>query len=138
MTTNRNRELALIHIGASDLGLDDAAYRDVLWRVARVRSAAQLDSFGRRQVISHLRACGWRPARRKSIPTAGAPAALRSCKQLQKIGRLLAEGDLSWRYADGIVRQMYGLDTIAWCAPKQLSAVITALIKRQQRHAETG
>ena len=59
----RSIELAKIHIGAADRHLiqpgDDSAYRDMLWSIARVRSAAQLDAAGRKSVLSHLRACGW-------------------------------------------------------------------------------
>ena len=35
--------LAAIHIRAKEAGLDDAAYRDLLLRVAGVRSAKELD-----------------------------------------------------------------------------------------------
>jgi phage gp16-like protein len=56
-------ELAKIHIGAQALGLrqpgDDSAYRDMLWSIGRVRSAADLDEAGRRRVLDHLRGCGW-------------------------------------------------------------------------------
>lgn len=60
----RNIELGRIHKAASDLGLrrpgDDSAYRDMLWAVARVRSAADLDAGGRKAVLDHLQAVGWK------------------------------------------------------------------------------
>lgn len=61
----RGIELAKIHIGATALGLiqgkgaDKEAYRAMLWSVAKVRSAADLDEAGRRKVLDHLRAGGW-------------------------------------------------------------------------------
>ena len=59
----RNADLAKIHMGAKALGLldehDDGAYRDMLWAVARVRSAAQLDQGGRELVLRHLHGLGW-------------------------------------------------------------------------------
>lgn len=59
----RSIELAKIHIGAEQLGLrcpdDDSAYRDMLWSIGRVRSAADLDASGRQAVLAHLIACGW-------------------------------------------------------------------------------
>lgn len=59
----RSVEIAKIHIGATALqlidGVDDSAYRDMLWGVARVRSAKDLDDAGRRRVLEHLRAQGW-------------------------------------------------------------------------------
>lgn len=61
----RTRELGQIHMGAKDLGLirtgDDSAYRDMLYTIARVRSAADLDSEGRRRVIEHMLSKGWSP-----------------------------------------------------------------------------
>lgn len=63
----RNVELGKIHVAASALGLlragDDSAYRDMLWSVARVRSAKDLDLTGRERVLAHLRSCGWVDAR---------------------------------------------------------------------------
>lgn len=59
----RNIELAKIHMAAGALGLikqgEDSAYRDMLWSLARVRSAKDLDTAGRQRVIKHLRSCGW-------------------------------------------------------------------------------
>jgi len=72
----RRRQLAAIHIGANELGLiddgDDCAYRDMLWTVARVRSAAKLDQAGRQRVLDHLRALGWHPAGRRRQKAQGA------------------------------------------------------------------
>lgn len=59
----RNIELAKIHMAAASLGMiqlgDDSAYRDMLWSVARVRSAKDLDNAGRDKVLAYLRNCGW-------------------------------------------------------------------------------
>lgn len=54
----RRSEIAQIKIGAKQLGLEDDAYRDMLFALARVRSAADLDWTGRKRVIEHLRDCG--------------------------------------------------------------------------------
>lgn len=58
----RSRELAKIHIGAKQLGLirdgDKDEYRLMLFSIARVRSAADLDAAGRQRVLAHLRKCG--------------------------------------------------------------------------------
>lgn len=70
---NRKNELAMIHIGAKELGIDKddgnpktgepSSYQQMLWTVARVKSAADLDHAGRRAVIAHLKARGWKPKR---------------------------------------------------------------------------
>lgn len=84
----RSIELAKIHIGATDRQLilpgDDSLYRDMLWSVARVRSAAQLDAGGREAVLAHLRGIGWKdtspPRRGRELGASryqkGTPAAL--------------------------------------------------------------
>ncbi|HEY4145211.1 regulatory protein GemA [Pinirhizobacter sp.] len=60
----RNGQLAMIHIAAQQVGMDDSTYRDMLWSIARVRSAKDLDLAGREAVLKHLAACGWKDARR--------------------------------------------------------------------------
>lgn len=79
--SGRSIELAKIHIAAEQLHLirpaDDSAYRDMLWSIGRVRSAANLDSFGRQAVLKHLKTCGFvdRPSGSARYEN-GTPAAL--------------------------------------------------------------
>ncbi|MBN8479499.1 MAG: regulatory protein GemA [Burkholderiales bacterium] len=65
----RSNELAKIHIAKAQLGLDDDTYRAMLWTVARVRSAKDLDAGGREAVLLHLRGCGWKD----TAPAGGTP-----------------------------------------------------------------
>jgi len=56
--------------------------------------------------------------------------------QLEKVEALCADMGLPWDYADGIAKRMFGssvlrVDTLDG---RQLRAVITALVKRQQQH----
>lgn len=74
----RKIELAKIHMAAASLPVplivrgDDSMYRDMLWSVARVRSAKDLDEQGRAKVLEHLRALGWKDskphARQRATP----------------------------------------------------------------------
>lgn len=57
----RNAELAQIHIARAQLGIDEDTYRAILWTVARVRSAKDLDWTGRKALLEHFRAKGWKP-----------------------------------------------------------------------------
>jgi Bacteriophage Mu, GemA protein len=59
----RTRELALIHLGRKELGLDDGAYRGLIGRISRGRtdSSAQLTEAERRDVIEHMRDSGFKP-----------------------------------------------------------------------------
>lgn len=78
MQSTRRTDLAKIHIAKKDLGMDDETYQAMLWTVARVHSAADLDEAGRQAVISHMVGRGAkigsrRPGRRhrKPPPRAG-------------------------------------------------------------------
>lgn len=107
------------------LALTDESYRAVLDRLAGKRSAADLDAAGRRRVIDHFVSLGWRPARPRREPH-GAPA------QRRKIAALLKAQDLGAEYGEGIARQMYG-KPLQLCGPRELQAVITALVRRGDR-----
>lgn len=97
----RSNELAKIHIAKAQLGLDDDAYRDMLWSVARVRSAKDLDAGGREAVLRHLRGCGWKDATpvRGSAYKKGTPAALIRWlwTQLHKAGAVQDNSDRALR-----------------------------------------
>jgi phage gp16-like protein len=56
----RKRELAQIHIAKQQLGLSDDEYRDVMFAVTRVRSAAELDWTGRKRLLDHFRKVGFK------------------------------------------------------------------------------
>lgn len=73
-TQLRNAELAQIHLAKKQLGLDDDTYRAVLWTVARVKSAKDLDWTGRKALLEHFKAKGWKPAPPRSAK-ASKPAA---------------------------------------------------------------
>ena len=133
--TARNKQLALIHIAKQRLNIDDDDYRDMLNQIAGVRSAAKLDNAGLEAVIRHLKSLGFEVSR-KPVPSEGKPHNYTQNPQLWKIGRLLAEQKLTWAYADGIVEQMFGIDSIAFCKPRQLSAVIAALSKHRDRNGK--
>lgn len=69
-TQLRNAELAQIHIARAQLGLDEETYRAVLWTVGRVKSSKDLDWTGRKKLLEHFRAKGWKPAPPKRAKTA--------------------------------------------------------------------
>ena len=145
---SRKHDLAKIHIAAKQLGLDDETYRDILEQIANVRSAALLDENGRILVLKRFKELGFKPTRndedgyrsfhksaRKSgmnVPTSADRAPL-----LSKIGAILADLKLSWAYADGIAKKMFGVDRVRWLYPDQLSKVAVALIYNQKRKKKT-
>lgn len=121
-SSSRARELGMIHVAKKQLALDDDAYRDMLWSVARVRSAADLDAAGREAVIAHLKARGFRPAgKRRPRPPADRAALV------AKIRALLIEAGRPDTYADGVARNMFGIEQFQWCDPDQLRRIVAAL-----------
>ncbi|MEX2524474.1 MAG: regulatory protein GemA [Gammaproteobacteria bacterium] len=117
--------------------MDDETYRDMLFTIARVRSAADLDAQGRQDVLRHLRACGFRgkPARPRHHP--GAPHNIDSDVRgpmLKKIEAYLAEAKRPWSYVDGMAQHMFHVDRVAMCGPQQLRKIIAALDYDARRH----
>lgn len=123
----RRRQLAQIHIAKAELKLDDETYRAVLMDVTGIDSSAKLNAKQRAAVLERFESKGWKNKQRrgKSPNTARSKAA-----RMSKIGALLAAQKLSWDYANGIAKQMWGVAKVDWCDEKQLSGIITALIKR--------
>lgn len=128
---NRNSELAKIHIAKKELGIDDDTYRDMLWTIARVRSAKDLDEKSRRDVLEHLKSRGFKSK------TNGRPSNIQSLQHgpmLQKIEALLAEKGRPWSYADGIAERMFGIKKLQLCGADQLHKIIAALSIDAERH----
>ncbi len=131
----RRRELAKIHLAAKQLGMDDETYRDMLWAIARVRSAKDLDEAGRRRVLDHLKSVGFKP--KPGSPRPGRPHNLGSEErgpQLAKIEAMLTSAGRAWAYADGIAKKMFHVDRVTFCNPEQLRKIIAALVYDAKRH----
>ena len=142
----RKADLARIHIAKKALGLDDSAYREIMFAVARVRSSAELDFTGRKRLIDHFIRCGWsgsKPAAKAANSRVGSSAPKRPrrptpseavapmCRKVR--AQLISLGGLSDTYADGIAKQMFGVTFYEWCQPTQLHAVVAALAAEQAR-----
>lgn len=133
----RRRELAAIHVGKKQLALDDATYRAMLWAVARVRSAADLDYAGRRAVIEHLRSRGFNAAPRADFGTKPTVSADRQAL-LDKIEAQLAARGLHWNYAAGILKRVAKVDAFRFATAGDLGKVIAALTYAAQRKAASA
>ena len=139
----RRRELAQIHIAKSQLGMAEESYRDILWTVARVRSAADLDYAGRKAVLDHLKACGFKAqksTKKVSSDTRWAwvnNAAPDRQAMLRKIAVVLKDANREKTYVDAIARQMFGVDLVEFCRPDQLHRIVSALeFDRRRREAK--
>lgn len=123
----RARELAQIHIARTQLGMDNETYRDVLWTVARVRSAADLDWSGRKRVLDHMKACGFK-VQPKKLATAHKPLAMTKEAIEAKIAVQLKELEQNWPYAYGVGRRIFPqVSRFEFLTPEQLGDVSSAL-----------
>lgn len=131
-TQLRNAELAQIHIAKTQLGLDDATYRDVLFTVARVRSSKDLDWTGRKALLDHFKSKGWKlAAPKKSGVTKpvepGQPALVRSLwSELHAAGKVCDPSDAalgSWLKRHRLPEQ------VSWLNYHQVNSAIEALKK---------
>lgn len=132
----RRAKISQIHVAKAQLGLDDDSYRDLLARVAGVRSAAKLDKAGITAMLAELQRKGFKPkrtgGRQRSTP-AGNREAL-----IGKVKALLSSVERPDRYADAMAQRMFQVDRYEWCAVDQLQKLVAALAidaRRQGREA---
>lgn len=131
----RRRQLAAIHIGKKALQMTDDTYREMLRTVAGVDSSAKLDDVGFRVVLDHMRSLGFVDGKARRSHK-GRPRNMDSPErgnQLKKVEAMLLDANLTWAYADGIAKRMFGIERVSWCDSQQLRAIITALVKKAQR-----
>lgn len=140
MAADRLGELAAIHCARRDLGLDDAAYRALLRRVARVESAARLDERGRRAVLGELGRLGWtkpaaRKAKRARLPSAPHHKKIRALwLELHHAG---AVRDPSEPSLDRWVLRMCGLSSLRF-VDAELGQRLIEMLKKWLARAEEG
>lgn len=123
----RNRELAQIHIARAQLGMEEEAYRNILWTVARVTSSKDLDWAGRKQVLDHMKACGFK-VRPKKLATAHTPLAMSKEQIEAKIATQLKALNQNWPYAYGVGRRIFPkIARFEFLTAEQLGTVSSAL-----------
>jgi len=109
-TDQRRRDLATIHMAKAQLGMDDAAYRDILWTIARVRSSADLDQAGRSKLLDHLKACGWKPVKKPNEWAFINTAAQDRRPLLRKICAVCRSMNVGKAYAEGAAKRQSGIE----------------------------
>jgi len=135
----KRREIAKIQIARKELGMAEEVYRNLLWTLGRAKSSADLDHAGRRRVLDHMRACGWKPKAGKPHP--GKPHNTNTPDRgplLGKVEALLADARREWAYADGLAKSMFGIERVAFCHAGQLHKMVAALEIDKRRRAQRG
>lgn len=125
----KRKDIQLIHIAKQQLGMDDDTYRAMLWSVARVKSSTELDFAGRKNVLDHMQACGFKRTRPQ-------PRALADDPQSKKIRALWLELHAAGKVRNpsesalaAFVKRQTGRDALQWLAAREASAVIEELKK---------
>lgn len=131
------REIQLIHVGKQQLGMDDETYRAMLWAVARVKSSTELDFAGRKKVLDHLKASGFKVVSSRAGTRARPAPTPDKVPMVAKIRALLiALDNKPDAYADGMSKRMFGVDRFEWCDGAQLGKIIAALEYAGKRRAK--
>lgn len=131
------RLIGAIKAGQSFLGWDDATYRGVLCRLTGKRSSTKCSIRELEDVKEYMHSHGF-PRKAPKGKGRRPNVANRRKAILSKIEALLAEGGLSWAYAEGIASHMYKQHVIEWLDDDQLHGVMVALIKQSRRKGRSG
>ncbi|WP_290890600.1 regulatory protein GemA [Arenimonas sp.] len=119
----RKRELAQIHLAKAALQMDDDGYRAMLWTIARVRSAADLDWTGRKRVLDHMVKCGWKNNAKRPAD----PVSRKIRSQWLTLRDLGALTDPSEKALRSFVKRTAGVERMEWLTASQAATVIEAL-----------
>lgn len=131
------RLIGAIKAGQSFLGWDDATYRGVLCRLTGKRSSTKCSIRELEDVKEYMHSQGF-PRKAPKGKGRRPNVANRRKALLSKIEALLAEGGLSWAYAEGIASHMYKQHVIEWLDDDRLHGVMVALIKQSRRKGRSG
>ncbi len=133
--SNKKILMAKIHIAKKDLALDDATYRDVLWRVTGKRSCKDMTIAQLQDVVKDMENSGFKP---KAAPKHGKKPAVvgRRAPLMDKIEAMLTDMSLHWNYAHGMADSMFKIKRLQWLNDSQLYKLTQALSVHQQREAK--
>lgn len=136
----KRREIAMIHIAKQQLGMDDETYRAALWSVARVKSSSELDFAGRKKVLDHFKACGFKvrstgkAKAQPSRPLAEYPEAKKIRALWLMLHELGAVKNPSEEALASYVKRMTRVDALQWITGAQAETVIESLKKWAMRY----
>jgi phage gp16-like protein len=132
----KKREVRLIKIGQRELMMEDDTYRAMLRRLGGVDSATDLDWAGRKKVLDHLRASGFKKTAGKH--RSQAPRKLDRSELMQKIEAQLADTQRPWEYAHSMAKHMFKVDHLDFCTPDHLHRIVAALEYDARRRAKAA
>lgn len=125
----QKREIQIIKIAQKQLGLDDETYRAMLWTVAQVKSSTALDFAGRKKVLAHLEARGFKRTKPQPRKLADDPQSkmIRALwLQLHEVGKVRNPSESALA---AFAKRQTGRDALQWLSGAQASALIEELKK---------
>lgn len=120
----------IIHIAKAKTGLDDEAYRALLWGAAGVDSASQIRTSQQyNAVMAGFANLGFQVQKRKVGSQSTRPANMITERQEYYIRGLweLASSAKDERSLRGICKRITGVDDLSFCPKSKASALILAL-----------
>lgn len=125
---SRRRQLARIHIAQRELGVQDVPYRDLVERVAGVRSCAKADTAGRNEVIAELARLRTKRERVATAKSAvvGASARAGALAAAAPLQAALDASGRTWEEAARLARRQFHT-RLEWLRADQLAWLASAL-----------
>jgi hypothetical protein len=120
----------IIHIAKAKTGLDDEAYRTLLWGAAGVDSASQIRTSQQyNAVMAGFANLGFKVQKRKVESQSTRPANMITARQEYYIRGLweLASRAKDERSLRGICKRITGVDDLSFCPKSKASALILTL-----------
>lgn len=130
----KRREITLIHIAKQQLGMDDETYRAMLWSVARVKSSTALDFAGRKKVLDHLKACGFKVVANEWAFIDKAAADRQPL--LRKIYMVCKSMRVGKTYAEGAARRQTGIDRKLELMDQGQLWMLAGVLERTRQHKQ--
>lgn len=126
---DKKRDIQLIHIAKQQLGMDDDAYREILFTLTRKRSSTELDFAERKKVLDHMEACGFKRTKPQPRKLADDPQSkmIRALwLQLHEAGKVRNPSESALA---AFAKRQTGRDALQWLNGKEASALIEELKK---------
>lgn len=132
----RKQMIQKIHIGKSELGLDDNAYKTLLLETVDKPSCTMMTDNELMTLLKAMQAKGFvvRPKHSKR-PTASQFAPHRQLL-MSKITALLTESKKPWNYAHAIAKRSFGIERVQWLTDEQLHKLVQMLASYNYRHGK--
>lgn len=130
----KRREITLIHVAKQQLGMDDETYRAMLWSVARVKSSTALDFAGRKKVLDHLKACGFKVVANEWAFIDKAAADRQPL--LRKICMVCKSMKVGKAYAEGAAKRQTGIDRKLEMMDQGQLWILAGVLERTRQHKQ--